>query len=63
MYRTIATPNIVLHHLGQTPTLTYCGGEPFVIFSYKTGRPNFSANLRAHKVSHLARCRTGQRTC
>ena len=28
-------------------TLTYYGGEPFVIFSYKTGRPSVSANIRA----------------
>ena len=39
---------------GQPQTLTYCGGEPFVIFSYKTGRPSFSANIRARKVHHLA---------
>jgi hypothetical protein len=39
----------------RTPqTLTYYGGEPFVIFSYKTGRPSFSANIRARKVSFMA---------
>lgn len=39
---------------GRPQTLTYYGGEPFVIFSYKTGRPSFSANIRARKVAHLA---------
>lgn len=39
---------------GKPQTLTYAGGEPFVIFSYKTGRPSFSANIRARKVAHLA---------
>ncbi len=44
---------------GRPQTLTYYGGEPFVIFTYKTGRPSFSANIRAHQVSHLAGlCRT-----
>ncbi|MES2692716.1 MAG: heparinase II/III family protein [Verrucomicrobiota bacterium] len=39
---------------GKPQTLTFAGGEPFVIFTYKTGRPSFSANIRARKVSHLA---------
>ncbi|WP_414660333.1 heparinase II/III domain-containing protein [Horticoccus sp. 23ND18S-11] len=39
---------------GKPQTLTFYGGDPFVIFSYKTGRPSFSANIRARKVSHLA---------
>ncbi|HEY1108029.1 MAG TPA: hypothetical protein VGE76_05340, partial [Opitutaceae bacterium] len=39
---------------GRPQTLTYAGGEPFVIFTYKTGRPSFTANIRARKVSHLA---------
>jgi hypothetical protein len=39
---------------GTPQTLTYYGGDPFVIFSYKTGRPSFSANIRARKVSHMA---------
>ena len=39
---------------GKPQQLTYCGGEPFVIFGYKTGRPSFSANLRARKVGHLS---------
>jgi hypothetical protein len=40
--------------VGKPQTLTYCGGEPFVIFSYKTGRPSFSANVRARQVGHMA---------
>ncbi|MSU24424.1 MAG: hypothetical protein EXS32_11445 [Opitutus sp.] len=39
---------------GPPQTLTYYGGEPFVVFSYKTGRPSFSANIRAHQVGHMA---------
>lgn len=39
---------------GRPQTLSYYGGEPFVIFSYKTGRPSFSANIRARKVAHMA---------
>ncbi len=39
---------------GKPQTLTYAGGEPFVIFAYKTGRPSFSANIRARKVGHMA---------
>ncbi len=52
--------DVVLHTTwGKPHTITYCGGEPFVIFGYKTGRPSFTANIRARKVSHLAGvCRT-----
>jgi hypothetical protein len=39
---------------GRPQTFTYCGGEPFVIFGYKQGRPSFAANLRARKVAYLA---------
>ncbi len=39
---------------GRRQTLTYYGGEPFVVFGYKTGRPSFSANIRAHKIAHLS---------
>lgn len=39
---------------GRPQTITYYGGEPFVIFSYKTGRPSFSANVRARKVAYMA---------
>src|SRR5262249_3564431 len=39
---------------GKPQQLTFCGGEPFVIFSYKTGRPSFSGNIRARKVAHMA---------
>ncbi len=39
---------------GKPQTLTFYGGDPFVIFSYKTGRPSFSANIRARKVGHMA---------
>ena len=34
---------------GHPQTLTFCGGEPFVIFGYKTGRPSFTGNIRARK--------------
>jgi len=44
---------------GGPQTLTFCGGEPFVIFTYRTGRPSFTANIRAQKVQHMASlCRT-----
>ena len=44
---------------GRPQTLTFCGGEPFVIFGYKTGRPSFSANIRARQVGYMAGlCRT-----
>lgn len=44
---------------GRPQQLTFCGGEPFVIFSYKTGRPSFSGNIRARKVAYMAGlCRT-----
>lgn len=39
---------------GQPQTLTYAGGEPFVIFGYRTGRPSFTANIRARKVAYMA---------
>lgn len=39
---------------GRPQTLSFFGGDPFVIFSYKTGRPSFSANIRARKVAHMA---------
>jgi hypothetical protein len=52
--------DIVLETTWQKPQrLTFYGGEPFVVFSYKTGRPSFSANIRARKISHMAGvCRT-----
>ncbi len=47
--------NVVVQTTWGTPqTLTWCGGDPFVIFGYKTGRPSFAANIRARKVSHMA---------
>ena len=47
--------DVVLHTTwGKPQTLTFVGGEPFVIFSYKTGRPSMTANIRARKVAHLA---------
>ncbi len=47
--------DVVLHTTwGRPQTLTFLGGEPFVIFTYKTGRPSFTANIRARQVSHLA---------
>lgn len=39
---------------GKSQNLTYCGGEPFVIFGYKQGRPSFSANIRSRKVQWMA---------
>lgn len=52
--------DIVLHTTwGKPQTLTFAGGEPFVIFGYRTGRPSFTANIRARKVAHLSSvCRT-----
>jgi len=38
---------------GGGQTFSYCGGEPFQIFSYR-GRPSFSGNIRARKVHHMA---------
>ncbi|MCE5345328.1 MAG: heparinase II/III-family protein [Bacteroidales bacterium] len=35
-------------------TITYYGGEPFVIFGYTKGRPSFSANIRSRKVQWIA---------
>jgi len=47
--------SVVLHTTwGKPQTLTFAGGEPFVIFGYRTGRPSFSANIRARKVGHMA---------
>jgi hypothetical protein len=47
--------SVVLHTThGKPQELTFYGGEPFVIFSYRTGRPSFTANIRARKVAHLA---------
>ena len=39
---------------GLPQTLTFYGGEPFAVFGYKTGRPSFTAAIRAHKVGYLA---------
>lgn len=39
---------------GAPQTLTFYGGEPFVIFTYPTGRPSFTANIRAQKVAYMA---------
>lgn len=47
--------SVVLRTTWRKPqALAFYGGEPFVVFSYKTGRPSFSGNIRARKVSHLA---------
>lgn len=46
---------VALHATWKRPqTFTYYGGEPFVIFGYRTGRPSFTGNIRARQVSHLA---------
>lgn len=52
--------DVVLHTQWRKPqTITYCGGETFVIFGYKTGRPSFTANVRSRKVRWIAGyCRT-----
>ncbi|WP_339716660.1 hypothetical protein [Cyclobacterium amurskyense] len=39
---------------GKPQKLTYCGGDPFVIFKYKEGRPSFTANIRSRKVQWIA---------
>ncbi|MBL9199298.1 MAG: heparinase II/III family protein [Opitutaceae bacterium] len=47
--------SVALHATWKRPqTFTYFGGEPFVIFGYRTGRPSFTGNIRARQVSHLA---------
>ncbi len=47
--------NVVLHTKWRKPqTISFCGGETFVIFGYKTGRPSFTANVRARKVNWIA---------
>jgi len=47
--------DVVLHTTWRKPqTISYCGGDTFVIFGYKTGRPSFSANVRARKVKWIA---------
>jgi hypothetical protein len=47
--------SIVLRTTWRTPQeISFYGGEPFVIFGYRQGRPSFTANIRARKVSHLA---------
>ncbi len=39
---------------GRSQTLSFYAGDPFVIFGYRTGRPSFTANIRARKVRHMA---------
>jgi hypothetical protein len=39
---------------GKPQQLTFYAGEPFVVFSYKTGRPSFTANVRARKIAYMA---------
>ncbi len=39
---------------GGGQTFTYYGGEPFVIFSYATGRPSFTGSIRARKVVYMS---------
>lgn len=47
--------NVVLKtQWGKPQTITFCGGDPFVIFGYKTGRPSFTANVRSRKVKWIA---------
>jgi hypothetical protein len=39
---------------GKPQTHTYFGGEPLVLFSYKTARTSVSGHIRARKVSQMA---------
>ncbi len=39
---------------GGGQVFTYYGGEPFPLFSYKTGRPSFTGAIRSRKVSFMA---------
>lgn len=39
---------------GKPQQISFCGGEPFVIFGFKTGRPSFTANIRSRKVQWCA---------
>jgi hypothetical protein len=46
---------IVLHtRWGRQQKISYCGGDTFVIFGYKHGRPSFTANIRSRKVQWMA---------
>lgn len=38
---------------GKPQELTFYGGEPFVVFGYKQGRPSFSGNIRSRKVTYM----------
>src|SRR5207237_5268393 len=38
---------------GQPQTFTFFGGEPMVVFSYKTSRPSFSGYIRSRKVEYM----------
>ncbi|WP_158856463.1 heparinase II/III family protein [Lunatibacter salilacus] len=38
---------------GKSQRIAFYGGEPFVIFGYKEGRPSFSANIRSRKVQWI----------
>ena len=50
---------IISTRWGRPQKLTWCGGDPFVIFGYKNGRPSFSANIRSRKVQWIANyCQT-----
>jgi hypothetical protein len=47
--------DVVLRTRWRKPqTISFCGGETFVIFGYTTGRPSFTANVRARKVKWMA---------
>jgi len=47
--------SITLHaRCGGGQTFTYYGGKPFEIFSFATGRPSFSGNIRARKVLFMS---------
>jgi hypothetical protein len=57
----VAFPNddhpetVELHTRWRRPsTLLFYGGDPFVIFGYRNGRPSFSGCVRAHKVNWTA---------
>ena len=47
--------DVVLQTKWRKPqTIRYCGGDPFILFDYKTARPSFTANIRSRKVKWIA---------
>lgn len=46
---------VITTQWGKPQRFTYIGGEPFVLFGYKNGRPSMSGNIRAQKVNWSTR--------